>query len=145
MTVPLVDMNPEDAAALLAAGSDPSWRRRFVDELDRTVRTAPLARFVALWGLSDAGAARIFGVSRQACSKWLRHGPPSSRSRAVADLAAATDLLDRYVKRERIPAIVRRSAPNLGGRSLLELASPGATDEVAEAVATMFDLRRVQP
>jgi len=145
MTAPLVDMSPEDAAALLASRSDPAWRRRFVDELDRTVRTDPIERFVELWGLSNAGAARVFGVSRQAFSKWLRHGPPSSRSRAVADLAIATDLLDRYVKRERIPAVVRRSAPNLGGRSLLDLASTGATDEVAEAAATMFDLRRVQP
>ena len=145
MTVPLVDMSPEDAAALLAAGSDPSWRRRFVDELDRTVRTAPLERFVELWGLSNAAAARVFGVSRQAFSKWLRDGPPASRSRAIADLAVATDLLDRYVKRERIPAVVRRKAPDLGDRSLLEIASAGATDEVAEAVAAMFDLRRVQP
>ncbi len=145
MTVALVDMSPEDAATLLASRSDPSWRRRFVDELDRTVRTDPLERFVELWGLSNAAAARVFGVSRQAFSKWLRGGPPSSRSRAVADLAVATDLLDRYVKRERIPAVVRRSAANLDGRSLLEFASTGATDEVAEAVMTMFDLRRVQP
>ena len=57
----------------------------------------------------------------------------------------ATDLLDRRVKRERIPAVVRRSAANLGGRSLLDLAYSGRYREVRDAVAAMFDLRRVQP
>jgi len=145
MTVPLVDMNPEDAAALLAAGSDPSWRRRFLDELDRATRTEPLERFATLWGLSNAGAARVFGVSRQAFSKWIRNGPPATRSAPVADLATATALLDRYVKRDRIPAVVRRASPRLGDRSLLEIATSGDTRAVVEAVAEMLDLRRVQP
>ncbi|HZJ48150.1 MAG TPA: hypothetical protein VFD97_03825, partial [Acidimicrobiia bacterium] len=136
MAVPLTDMSPEQAAAVLSR-SDPAWTRRLVDELDRTVRTQPLERFVELWGLSNAGAARVFGVSRQAFSKWLRTGPPSTRSAAIADLATATDLLDRYVKRERVPAVVRRAAPNLGGRSLLELATDGHTRRVADAVAAM--------
>ena len=63
----------------------------------------------------------------------------------MADLAAATDLLDRYVKRERIPAVVRRSAPVLDGNSLLDLAAAGDTRTVAESVSAMLDLRRVQP
>jgi hypothetical protein len=49
------------------------------------------------------------------------------------------------VKRERIPAVVRRPAEDLGGRSLYELASEGRHADVREAVATMFDLRQVQP
>jgi hypothetical protein len=138
-------MTPKAAAAAIAAAADPEWTRRFVDELDRTVRTEPLERFTELWGLSNAGAANVFGVSRQAFSKWLKTGPPASRAAAVADLAAATDLLDRYVKRERIPAVARRRASMLGDRSLLDLASAGETGQVAEAVAQMFDLRRVQP
>lgn len=145
MAIPLTEMSPEEAAAVLSAHSDEAWTRRFVDELNRTVRTRPLDRFTELWGLSNAAAARIFGVSRQAFSKWIRNGPPAARSAAVADLASATELLDRYVKRERIPAVVRRPAPNLGGRSLLDLAGDGDTRAVAEAVAEMFDLRRVQP
>jgi len=116
-----------------------------VDELDRAVRSQPLEQFVDLWGLSNAAAARVFGISRQAFSKWLTNGPPVSRVGAVADLATATDLLDRYVKRERIPAVVRRSAPLLRGFSLLDLASSGDTEQVADAVVAMFDLRRVQP
>ncbi len=138
-------MTPKAAAASIAATADPDWTRRFVDELDRAVRTNPLERLIELWGLSNAAAARVFGVSRQAFSKWLSAGPPAGRAEAVADLATATDLLDRYVKRERIPAVVRRRAPMLDDRSLLDLATAGETRQVAEAVETMFDLRRIQP
>ncbi len=145
MTIALTNMSPAEAAAVLIAQVDQGWARSLVDELDRAVRTEPLERFVELWGLSNAGAARVFGVSRQAFSKWLRNGPPAARAGAVADLGEATDLLDRYVKRERIPAVVRRSAPSLGDVTLLDLASAGDTRTVADSVAAMFDLRRVQP
>jgi hypothetical protein len=145
MSAILTELTPSAAAAVLLRDSDPAWARRLVDELDRAVRTEPLERLIELWGLSNAAAARTFGVSRQAFSKWLRKGPPADRAGAVADLATATDLLDRYVKRERIPAVVRRGAPALGGRSLVELAEAGDTAAVARAVSEMFDLRRVQP
>lgn len=145
MVTALTDMSPVEVAALVLAEQDQKWTRRLVDELDRAVRTEPLERFVDLWDLSNSAAARIFGVSRQAFSKWLSNGPPASRSVAVADLATATDLLDRYVKRERIPAVVRRPAPLLGDLSLLEVAAGGDTRTVADAVGSMFDLRRIQP
>lgn len=145
MAVPLTDLAPEAAAARLTAQAGTEWTRRLVDELDRTVRIDPLDRLVTLWGLSNTAAARIFGVSRQAFSKWRRNGPPAARSGMIADLSAATDLLDRYVKRERIPAVVRRPAPRLGDASLLEIAVRGETRTVYEHVAAMFDLRRVQP
>ncbi len=141
----LTELTPEAAAAELADAADAAWTRRLVDVLDRAVRTDPLERFVELWGLSGAAAARVFGVSRQAFSKWLSTGPPATRAAAVAALAAATDLLDRYVKRDRIPAVVRREAPLLGGASLLDLAAEGRTDELLAAVSNMFDLRTVQP
>jgi len=145
MAIALTDMTPIEAAAAVLAEQDQEWTRRLVDELDRAVRTEPLERFIDLWALSNAGAARIFGVSRQAFSKWLSNGPPASRSDAVADLATATDILDRYVKRERIPAVVRRPAPLLGDLSLLEVAAARDTRAVADAVVAMFDLRRIQP
>lgn len=145
MAFALTDMSPYDAAAVLIAQGDQEWTRSLVDELDRAVRSQPLERFVQLWGLSNAGAARVFGVSRQAFSKWLQNGPPVSRARAVADLAMATDILDRYVKRERVPAVVRRPAALLDEVSLLDLATSGNTRAVADSVAAMFDLRRIQP
>jgi len=145
MALAWTHLEPEEAAARLVAASDPEWARKFVDELDRAVRTEPLERFIELWGLSNAAAAKVFGVSRQAFSKWLQNGPPSARSGAVADLSSATNLLDRYVKRERIPAVVRRPAKSLGNSTLLEIASRGDTQMVAKATRDMFDLRRIQP
>ena len=144
-TLDLTNLTPDAAAALVASEVDADWTRRFVDELDRKVRSEPLERIVALWGLSNAAAARMFGVSRQAFTKWLNTGPPAARVAAVEDVAAATDILDRYVKRERIPAVVRRQAPALGGESLLDLVESGNTRTVLERTRVMFDLRRVQP
>lgn len=141
----LLDLSPREAAAALSADADDAWARSFLAELDRRLRRRPLEQLVELWGLSGAGAARIFGVSRQAFAKWLDAGPPPDRAAETADLAAATDILARYLKRERIPAVVRRSAPALGNRSLLELAQGGQTRQVLERVREMFDLRRVQP
>lgn len=135
----------QEAERLIAEAPDMRWLRALADELDRAVRQAPLERLVRLWGLSNAEAARLFGVSRQAFSKWLENGVPPERATAVADLATATDLLDRRIKRERIPAVVRRPAEMLGGRSLYELAMTGEHGEVRAAVVSMFDLRRVQP
>lgn len=145
MAIPITELSPADAAASLALRGGSEWTRKLIDELDRTVRTDPLDRFVTLWDLSNAAAARVFGVSRQAFSKWRKTGPPAMRSATVADLASATDLLDRYVKRERIPAVVRRPAEQFDGRSLLDIAEQGDTHAVLEHVAAMFDLRRTQP
>lgn len=135
----------QEAERLIAEAPDLDWLRALTDVLDRAVRQAPLERLVRLWGLSHAEAARLFGVSRQAFSKWLASGVPPDRAPAVADLAAATDLLDRRIKRERIPAVVRRPSPLLAGRSLLAMAATGDHAAVRAAVASMFDLRRVQP
>ena len=145
MPATLLRLAPDRAAAELAAEAGPEWTRRFLDALEREVRVTPLQRLCATWDLSGAAAARLFGVSRQAFAKWLDAGPPPERAAAVADLDAATELLMRHLKRERIPAVVRRPASRLHGRSLLELAQEGATSEVREAVREMFDLRRVQP
>jgi transcriptional regulator with XRE-family HTH domain len=137
---------PHDMAEqLMAEAPDLDWLRALTDDLDRRLRTAPLERFLTLWGLSAAEAARVFGVSRQALSKWRKDGVPADRAPVLADLAAATDLLDLRVKRERIPAVVRRSAPGLQGHSLYDLACEGRHKDVREAVTAMFDLRRVQP
>ena len=133
------------AERLVADAPDEEWIRALVDDLDRMVRTEPLERFMSLWGLSAAEAARAFGVSRQAFSKWLRSGIPGARTEAVANVSEATDLLDRYVKRERIPAVVRRPADTLGGKSFYDLVCDGRHEELRNAVARTFDLRRVQP
>ncbi len=129
----------------LAESADADWIRELVDALDREIRRRPLERLISLWGLSNAAAARLFGVSRQAFSKWLVNGPPPDRADDVSRVEAITDLLDRYVKRERIPAVVRRPAAVFDDRSIIEHLEQGGYREVAAAVASMFDLRRIQP
>ena len=134
-----------ERAREIVASEDDAWVREFVDALDREVRRRPLQRFAQLWGLSNSGAARCFGVSRQAFSKWLTAGPPADRADDVSHVESVTDLLDRYVKRERIPAVVRRPAANLGDMSLIDALEAGRYRQAAQAVAAMFDLRRIQP
>lgn len=137
--------NPVELAHALAESADIAWVRELVDALDREIRRRPLERVMTLWDLSNAAAARLFGVSRQAFSKWLVKGPPADRMDDLARVEAITDLLDRYVKRERISAVVRRPASTLDGRSIVDTLEQGDYQAAADAVAAMFDLRRLQP
>ncbi len=138
-------LTPAQAAAQLLAAADETWTRQFLQELEHRVRADQLRHVMTRWRLSGGDVARIFRVSRQAVAKWLASSPPAEREPQVADLVAATEVLERYVRRERIAAVVRRPAPALGGHSLLQLAQQGRTAEVLDAVRTMVDLRRVQP
>jgi len=116
---------------------------RFLTELDHITQRSQLARVLDVWSLSVADAGRIFGVSRQAVDKWLSRGVPEQRRQVVADLEAVTDLLVRYLKRDRVPAVVRRPADRLDGASMLDLARTGRTSELVAYTREMFDLRRV--
>ena len=136
---------PADLARELVDSGNDAWVRALVDALDREVRRAPLERLISLWDLSNAAAARLFGVSRQAFSKWLVAGPPADRVDDVAAVDDITALLDHYVKRERIPAVVRRPAELFGERTMIEMLEMGNYVETARVVGEMFDLRRVQP
>ncbi|HXV71585.1 MAG TPA: hypothetical protein VEB69_09305 [Acidimicrobiia bacterium] len=138
-------IDPGALARDLVESADVGWLRDLIDALDREVRVAPLHRLLSLWDLSNAAAARLFGVSRQAFSKWLADGPPAGRVDDVASVDNITELLDRYVKRERIPAVVRRPAESLGGVSILETLESGDFRAAAEMVGRTFDLRRIQP
>ena len=91
-----------------------------------------------MWGLSQAEAARLFGVSRQAIGKWLYKGIPPERARAISDLAVATDLLVRYLKRDRIPAVVRRPVAALDEASLMDLLARGDTRMLLATCRDMF-------
>ena len=94
--------------------------------------------------MSQSDPARVFGVSRQAIGKWLATGVPTERATTIADLSAATDILVRHLTRDRIPAVVRRPAANLGGRSLLDLVAAGDAGAALEACQAMFAFERAQ-
>ena len=137
--------SPAAVAAQLAASHDRAWLREVASQLDVKLQRSALERLIALWGVSSAEVAGFFGVSRQAFAKWLQVGPPADRAPAVAALEDATELLARHLKRERIPAVVRRHSALTADRSLLQMATAGEHEKVLGAVRTMFDLRRVQP
>lgn len=151
------ELRPEEAAERVfrARQQDSAWLDRFAECLagyreGPTGGTSPaarqsssgLVRTIRVWQLSQAKAAALFGVSRQAFAKWLQRGVPADHAVAVADLTAATDLLERYLKRDRIPAVVRRPIPRLDGVSLLDLLGCGDTKRLLSACRDMFDFER---
>jgi DNA-binding transcriptional regulator YdaS (Cro superfamily) len=133
-------LDPREAAERLIRFQQKQrgWLDAFAEHLDRRRSGESLARTLTVWGLSQSEAARLFGVSRQALSKWIEQGVPAERTEAVADLAAATDLLVHYLKRDRIPAVVRRAIPTLGGRSLIDLFESGDSRATLRACREMF-------
>jgi hypothetical protein len=130
---------------VLRTGGDAALLRRIVDRLDHQLNASPLQRTVRLWDISATQLGEMFGISRQAASKWLTDGAPAGRRDQVALLGQATDLLDQWVKRERIPAVVRRPVERLGGRSRLEVALAGELELLRDELADTFDLTRIAP
>lgn len=137
--------NPTDVAdaIITAHAGEVEWLDAFAEALDRRRGGQQLGRVLEVWGLSQSEAARLFGVSRQAVSKWLASGPPAERAEAVADLAAATDVLVHHLRRDRIPAVVRRRAPRLGDRSLIDLLRDNDSSDVLASCRAMFDVTTV--
>lgn len=142
-TAARLDLEPEILAARIADvhADDQDWLDRFQSALGRNRSGAELQRVLAVWRLSKADAARLFGVTRQAVQKWSLDGVPPERLTSIGDLGAATDLLLRYLRPDRIPAVVRRPFDDAGGRTLLELAGDDPALALAH-VRAMFDVSR---
>ena len=136
----LLALAPEEAAEQIFAahGHEGAWLDAFAESLDRRRASRSFARTIEVWDLSQAEAARLFGVSRQAMGKWLRQGIPPERARAVSDLAAATDLLVHFLKRDRIPAVVRRPVYALEEASLMDMWARGDTRTLLTTCRDMF-------
>jgi len=137
-TAKLIELAPAEAVRVLIQTADQAWLSEFAGSLDRHRAHDDLDRILAVWNLSQSDAARLFHVTRQAIAKWRAHGVPERQIETVAQLAAATDLLVRHLKRERIPAVVRRPSARLGGQSLLDLVAAGRTRELLLACREMF-------
>ena len=129
-----------DEQILAAHGHESDWLDACAESLVRRRASRSFARTIEVWGLSQAEAARLLGVSRQTIGKWLRQGIPPERAGEISNLAAATDLLLRYLKRARIPAVVRRPIRALGGTSLTDLLGRGDTQTLLSACQAMFRL-----
>lgn len=130
-TAPFVGVvsQAERAEAFAAARVSPPASRR-----------TSLGRLADTWGLTPAEVARLMRCSVSSLRRWRREGVPAARAPDVTDLADATARLERYVRRELIPEVVRRPAPTLDGRSIYELACAGRYPELREAVRRIFDI-----
>jgi len=141
--VALIDSLTDDV--LLRSQGRSDVLRQLIDRLDHQLNASPLQRTVRLWDISATQLGQMFDISRQATSKWLTEGAPAARRDQVAVLGQATDLLDQWVKRERIPAVVRRRVDVLGGRTRLDVALAGEFEMLRDEVADTFDLTRIAP
>jgi len=141
----MVNISELAAEVLSRTEDDPDALRQLIDLLDHDLSASPLRRTAQLWDVSTAQIGRMFGVSRQAAARWMAEGPPAGRRDQVVALGQATDLLDRWIKRERIPAVVRRPVSILGGGTRLELALAGEFASLQTELRDTFDLSRVAP
>ncbi|MGR9091578.1 MAG: hypothetical protein ACU85U_13455 [Gammaproteobacteria bacterium] len=138
--------DPREAAERIfrAHAGEKAWLDTFTEHLDRQRSGLSLARTLSVWGLSQSEASRLLGISRQAIAKWLSRGAPAERLEMVGDLAVATDILVHYLKRDRIPAVVRRPIAARGEASLLDLFARGDSRELLATVRAMFDFEHAQ-
>ncbi len=131
-------LEPRDVAARLLAEHGEAWVVKLTDELDRHLNGRRLERLLRLWQLSRSDLGALFGVSRQAVSKWIADDVPADRVQQMAEIEAITELLVRYLKRDRIAAVVRRQAPGLDGASLIELIASGRSSDALQLTRQMF-------
>jgi predicted transcriptional regulator len=140
-------LKPDPLAAaeqVIAAHKDEhAWLDAFSSHLDRHRAGHVLAGILSTWDLSQAETARLIGISRQAIGKWIDRGAPPDRAEMISDLAAATDLLVHYVKRDRIPAVVRRPIPAKNNVSIVDLLERGDTQLILATCREMFDFQQV--
>lgn len=136
---------PAASEALLqeVAGLGDPWSIEDLGEVTGLVGSFPsqlyLSRLQALFALSLTELAALFGVSRQAVSKWLQEGVPPARLPKLLTVLDTADLLARQLQSGRLPAVVRRPAAAWGGRSMLELITADRHQELLTQVERSFD------
>lgn len=133
------------ADVLSRTGGNVDLLRKVIDQLDQELASRPLDRITRLWDVSASQIGKMFGVSRQAATTWLHDGPPAARADQIALLDQSTNLLAQWIKRERIPAVVRRPIDQLGGRSRLEVALAGEFELLRDELNDTFDVSRIAP
>lgn len=98
-----------------------------------------LERLVDAWGLTITDVARLFGVRRQAVQQWLEEGVPAARQPKLLTVLEIADLLERNLRPDRTPGVVRAPADAYEGRSMLELIAADRHQELLENVRRSFD------
>lgn len=98
-----------------------------------------LSRIAELFELSRTELGRLFGVRRQAVSQWLDAGVPPARAPKANAVARVADVLERNLRHERIPGVVRQSAEAYGGLTMLEMIERDRHEELVRLVEEAFD------
>ncbi len=108
------------------------------DELKRMVGDqSALNEIRDVLRLSETELGELLKVRRQAVAQWRRRGIPSERADEIDQHRQLCRYLTTVIRPERIPAVVRRSVPQLEGRTWLEALreeGPVATHERFKAV-----------
>ena len=73
------------------------------------------------FSLNAEEAGRIFGVTRQAFRKWESEGVPTARLADVDRALQLVQLMQHRLRADRLPALVRTPADDLGGRTVLQV------------------------
>lgn len=98
-----------------------------------------LSRIQDLLALSRTELAGLFGISRQAVSKWLDEGVPPARQPKLLTVLDLAELLARQLQPGRLPAVVRRPAPAFGNRSMIEVIAADHHEDLLAQVERSFD------
>lgn len=99
----------------------------------------PLLKVQELLGLTATELARLFGVSRQAATAWLDQGAPSARLPKLHTVLTIAELLERQLKKGRLPAVIRKPAAVYDSLSILDMIAADRQDEVLAETRRSFD------
>ena len=121
---------------------DEAWLEAVSEQLNRRLPATSFARNLQVWNVNEEETARIFEVNSETVREWLEGELPSAIAQTVSDIGAATDLLTRHLKRDRIPAVVRRGMERYGGHSLMDMLMDGDTEKILTICRSMFEFER---
>lgn len=92
-------------------------------------------------GLTETDLAALLGVRRQAVAQWRTRGLPAEREAQVDELRQLCRDLTEVLRPDRIPAVVRRSVPNLGGRTWLDWMQEHGPADTRDRLRAVFSFQ----
>jgi DNA-binding transcriptional regulator YiaG len=89
-----------------------------------------LGQLRKIFALSRTDVARLFNVSPEAVIKWERNGVSVRRLADVDRCLQLAELMQRRLRADRLPALVRTPAADFGDRTVLEVIAESGTEPV---------------
>lgn len=127
---------------MTAAVRDPAEFMRLCLIAIEQLELPALERVRRTFELSDTGLAQLFGVSRQAVTKWEeRAAVPAARRVAVEQAAVVADFLAERLIRGGPAALLDIRAPAFGDHSLREMLIAGRSEEALIIYRRGFELQ----